>query len=171
MVKENAVFIGKHHTRRTGASCTKSLNSLGWVWINSGWFENCSFHTYNHICLYFHRFPSILRTVSSLPLPGGETSVYVGRSICGTQSRESTPGGRPELGVSRKLEAQILGGKLGGGASSRGATVHMWPLSEGWAPLLDSEVCLLGQGERGGAGRESTPPSSLCMSGRLLNLC
>lgn len=60
------------------------------------------------------------------------------------------PGGRPELGVSRKLEAQILGGKLGGWASSRGATVHMWPLSEGWGPLLDSEVCLLGQGEWGG---------------------
>lgn len=78
------------------------------------------------------------------------------------------PGGRPELSVSRKLEAQILGGKSGGWANSWGTTVHMWPLSEGWAPLLDSEVCLLGQGDWGG---NLLPPSSFCMSGHLLNLC
>ena len=78
------------------------------------------------------------------------------------------PAGRPELGISRKLEAQILGGKLGGWANSWGTTVHMWALSEGWAPLLDSELCLLGQGAWAG---QSTPPSSLCMSGHLLNLC
>ena len=64
------------------------------------------------------------------------------------------PRGRPELSISRKLEAQILGGKSGGWVNSWGTTVHMWPLSEGWVPLLDSEVCLLGQGDWWG---HSTP--------------
>ena len=65
------------------------------------------------------------------------------------------PRGRPELSISRKLEAQIPEGKSGGWVSSWGTTVHMWPLSEGWVPLLDSEVCLLGQGDWRG---QSTPP-------------
>lgn len=153
MVKENAVFIGKHHTRRTGASCAKSRNSLGWVWINSGWFENCSFHTYNRICCISIGFPLFWEQCPPFPYLGEkQMCMWDGVSVeLRAGSPLQGPGGGPELGVSRKLEAQILGGKLGGWASSWGTTVHMWPLSEGWAPLLDSELCLLGQGEWWGA--------------------
>ena len=43
--------------------------------------------------------------VSSLPPPGGETRVYVGCSICGTQSGESTAGTSRETWAGRLKEA------------------------------------------------------------------
>ena len=49
----------------------------------------CSFHTCHHICLYFHRFPSILSMVHGLPLTHlGEKHRCVWGGVCGTRGSE-----------------------------------------------------------------------------------
>ena len=57
----------------------------------------CSFHACNHMCLYFHTFPSILRKCPPFPHLGQKQGC-VWDGVCGTgaQSRESTPGTRRE---------------------------------------------------------------------------